>query len=121
MKQNEFEKLVQTALSDIPDEFMNALENIAITVEDEPKRDIAIKLGLAENDILLGLYQGIPLKKRSTWYGNVMPDKITLFKKSIERLYKTPEAIKKAVRKTVIHEIAHYFGIGDARLKELGI
>ncbi|MFC2149788.1 metallopeptidase family protein [Candidatus Auribacterota bacterium] len=117
----EFEKLVREALDDIPEEFLKALQNIEVTVEDEPDERTARQLHLTRNDILLGLYKGVPLPKRSTSYGNVFPDKITIFKNSIERIHSSPEAIKKAVKNTVIHEIAHYFGFDDRYLRELGI
>jgi len=121
MKRSEFKKLVKDALAGIPEEFLNALENIAVTVEDAPSPRIARQLGLKKHDILLGLYQGVPLTGRDTGYGNVLPDKITLYQKQIEELYATPEEIRKAVRETVVHEIAHYFGIGEERLRDLGI
>ncbi len=121
MNRSDFRKLVKEALLEIPAEFLNAFENIEITVQDTPDPKTAKELNLGKEDILMGLYQGVPLTKRDTSYGNVMPDKITLFQKSIETLYKTPEEIKKAVHDTVIHEVAHYFGIGEKRLRDLGI
>lgn len=121
MKRAEFKRLVREALAEIPEQFLRALENIAITVEDAPRPHIARQLGIKKRDILLGLYQGVPLTNRDTGYGNVLPDKITLYQKQIEELYTDPEEIKKAVRETVIHEIAHYFGIGEKRLRDLGI
>lgn len=121
MKRAEFKRLVREAIADIPEQFLRALENIAITVEDAPRPHIARQLGIKKHDILLGLYQGVPLTNRDTAYGNVLPDKITLYQKQIEELYTGPEEIKKAVRETVIHEIAHYFGIGEKRLRDLGI
>jgi predicted Zn-dependent protease with MMP-like domain len=121
MKRSEFKRLVREALAEIPEQFCQALENIAVTVEDAPRPHIARQLCLGKRDLLLGLYQGVPLTKRDTGYGNVLPDKITLYQKQIEALYTEPDAIKRAVRRTVVHEIAHYFGIEEKRLRDLGM
>jgi predicted Zn-dependent protease with MMP-like domain len=88
------------------------LENIEVLVEDEPA---------PEQRNLLGLYEGVPLTQRGMWYTNVLPDRITLFRPTIERAAGgDPRAIERVVRDTVIHEVAHFFGISDARLDELG-
>jgi predicted Zn-dependent protease with MMP-like domain len=93
------------------------MENIEVVVEDEPPPEILA--GMGRSGELLGLYQGIPLTRRG-YYTNVMPDKISIYRGPITRLARTPERIKDQVRRTVIHEIAHHFGIDDARLEELG-
>jgi len=109
MEREEFEKVVKEALKKLPKIFRKKLENIEIVIEDEP----------VVHKSLLGLYQGIPLKKRGFWYGNVMPDKITLFKDNIERLSRSEEDIKEWINKVLIHEIGHYFGFGEEDLRKI--
>lgn len=118
MTQEKFKKLVGEALDDLPYEFAKYLDNVEVTVSDwpTPKEQILVGHGL-----LFGLYRGIPKTRRGLSYSMVLPDKITIFKGPIELVHKSPEAIKLQVRKTVIHEIAHHFGISDERLREIGI
>lgn len=118
-----FERLVEEALASLPDEFLDALENIEVVVEDWPSEQELEEAGLdpRKRYALLGLYHGVPLPERGTWYAGVGPDLITIYQKPIERIAGgDPEAIRKQVRTTVLHEIAHYFGIDDERLAELG-
>jgi predicted Zn-dependent protease with MMP-like domain len=77
-------------------------------------------VGLRPGQTLFGLYEGVPQTQRTSHYGLVLPDKITIFQGPIERLHRSPEAIREQVRRTVIHELAHHFGISDERLRELG-
>ena len=112
-----FEDLVADALDSLPEEFAQRMENVQVVVEDEPPRDMLARL--PRGTTLLGLYHGIPLTSRGQ-YGNVLPDKISIYRGPITRIAGTPERIKHQVRKTVIHEIAHHFGISDERLHELG-
>jgi predicted Zn-dependent protease with MMP-like domain len=78
-------------------------------------------VGTRADGILLGLYQGVPLPRRGSDYGNVLPDKITIYQESIEMIAADPDQIREQVRKTVLHELGHYFGIDDDRLHELGM
>jgi predicted Zn-dependent protease with MMP-like domain len=112
-----FEDLVADALDSLPEEIERAMQNVEVVVEDEPPTDVGAELGPRVE--LLGLYQGVPLTKREH-YTNVMPDKISIYRGPITRLARTPERIKDQVRRTVIHEVAHHFGIDDVRLEELG-
>jgi predicted Zn-dependent protease with MMP-like domain len=112
-----FEELVADALDSLPEEFAQRMENVQVVVEDEPPPEMLARL--ARGTTLLGLYHGIPLTSRGQ-YGNVLPDKISIYRGPITRIARTPERIKYQVRKTVIHEIAHHFGISDERLHELG-
>jgi predicted Zn-dependent protease with MMP-like domain len=112
-----FEDLVAEALDSLPPEFATSMENVQVVVEDEPPREMLA--GMPRGSTLLGLYHGIPLTKREQ-YANVLPDKISIYKGPIIRYARTPDAIREQVRKTVIHEIAHHFGISDERLDELG-
>jgi predicted Zn-dependent protease with MMP-like domain len=119
MRRWHFDKLVAEALDGLPRRFRRLLRNIAVVVESEPSQELLEEMGLWPHRTLLGLYQGIPLTKRGFSYGNVLPDRITIFQKPIEAMCRTPEEMKQAVQDTVIHEIGHYFGLDDDRLEEL--
>ena len=121
MERKEFEKLVRRALKGLPKEFKEKLENVDVVIEDEADIDSARKLGLGSKGRILGLYQGVPLKDRMHYYGMVMPDKITLFKNSIERSCDEGGMdIYEEIKHVLEHEIAHHFGISDKRLKDIG-
>lgn len=115
--ENAFEALVGDALDQIPEALGRYMENVAVFVEDWPTREqLAGRRGT-----LLGLYEGIDLTRRSPLsYGGVMPDRITIFRGPISRMATSREELVGMVRTTVIHEVAHHFGISDARLDELG-
>ncbi len=116
MLRGTFEKLVDEALETLPEEFRSKLANVEVVVEDWPGRQ-ALR---GRSGILFGLYEGIPLSRRGSGYTMVLPDKITIFQGPIESYSQSHEEIKKLVQRVVIHEIAHHFGIDDARLRELG-
>ncbi len=121
MDRSEFEDLVRTALDDLPEEFARHLDNVAVVVEDEPDSELMRSLGLnPRRDTLFGLYQGVPLTHRGASYGNVLPDKISIYYRPLLRHCRTPEQIRHQVRTTVIHEIAHYFGMDDKAIRDLG-
>ena len=117
MDRRTFELLVAKALDDIPEQLGRYMENVAVIVEDWPtRRQLAGRRGT-----LLGLYEGIDLTRRSPLsYGGVMPDKITIFRGPISSIATSDEHLERIVTETVIHEVAHHFGISDARLEELG-
>jgi predicted Zn-dependent protease with MMP-like domain len=116
-----FEELVTEAIESIPDSLWNAVDNIVVTVEEWPSRRQIDSVGLSPGSTLLGLYEGVPLTRRTGGYGLVAPDKITIFRGPILRICPPDEdAIRAQVRQTVLHEVAHHFGISDARLMELG-
>jgi predicted Zn-dependent protease with MMP-like domain len=121
MKREDFEKLVVKALDGLPKVFKDSLENVDVVIEDEPTPGQARLIDAAHRRMVLGLYQGVPLARRSHYYGMVMPDKISVFQKNIERVCRTDEEIVRLVTHTVQHELAHHFGISDQRLKDLGI
>jgi predicted Zn-dependent protease with MMP-like domain len=107
---SDFEALVEDALDALPDDLHDFMSNVAVVVEDEPPPGMP----------LLGLYQGVPLTGRSSAYSGVAPDKITIYRGPIERIAEgDPETLKEQVRRVVLHEVAHHFGISDERLKEL--
>ncbi len=109
VERERFEELVSEALDGIPDEFRKAMRNVAVFVEDAP-----------EDPHLLGLYVGIPLTERTTAYAGVLPDRIMIYRSTICAMCDTEEEVVDEVRKTVVHEVAHHFGIDDARLHDLG-
>jgi predicted Zn-dependent protease with MMP-like domain len=106
-----FEDAVQDAVDGLPADLGAAMSNVAIVVEDEPP----------DGQPLLGLYQGIPLTERTSAYAGAAPDKISVYRGPLERLYgHDPALLRERIRHVVIHEIAHHFGISDERLRELG-
>ncbi len=115
-----FEELVAEALEGLPDEFLARLDNVAVVVETRPSSGQLDVQGLEAGDTLLGLYEGVPLPDREA-YGNVLPDKITIFQRSLQDYCDTPEEIIEQVRVTVVHEVAHFFGIDDDALHEMGL
>ena len=109
-ERDEFERWVEDALDSLPDELSAAISNLAIVIEDEPPSGMP----------LLGLYQGVPLTRRGSAYAGVPPDKITIYRGPLERHYGGDRtALESTVRRVVLHEVAHYFGISDERLREL--
>jgi predicted Zn-dependent protease with MMP-like domain len=114
-----FENLVVAALDTLPEDLLELMNNIEVTFERFPTRAQMQRAGVRRGT-LLGLYEGIPLTQRTSSYSLVVPDKITIFQRPIEQICSTQEEIVAQVRKTVIHEVAHHFGIGEERLQELG-
>ena len=118
MNRKTFEQLVERSLKRLPKKFLDAMENIAIEVEDEPPQDVLDDMGI-ENGALYGLYQGVPLTEREWNFGNVLPDRITIYQGPIERDTRNDEEIEEVVLDTVVHEIGHYFGFDDETLYSL--
>jgi predicted Zn-dependent protease with MMP-like domain len=104
-----FEEMVVTALDGLPPELGRLMRNVAVTVEHRPGPPG-----------LLGLYQGVPLTSRTSQYSGVLPDRITIYRVAICSICRTEQEVAAQVRRTVIHEVAHHFGIDDSRLRELG-
>jgi len=119
MRREEFERLAAEALDDLPVEFAEKMSNIEVAIDDWPTRAQMRRAGVGPEGLLLGLYEGVPLTRRDRGYHLVLPDKITIFQRPIEAVCCTNEEIRSLVRKTVMHEIAHHFGIGEERLREL--
>jgi predicted Zn-dependent protease with MMP-like domain len=116
-----FEELVSEALDLIPDTLWQAINNVAVFVEDWPSTYQLARTALPPGNLLLGLYEGVPLTARTAGYNLIPPDKITIFRRPILRVCAHNEAAVRAqVHRTVLHEIAHHFGISDERLHELG-
>ena len=115
LRRARFARVVRRALAELPAEFRDRMRNIEILVDDEP--DPAL---VEERGDLLGLYEGTPLTERGL-DEPYLPDRITIFRKPIERMTASPRAQAEIIRDTVVHEIAHHFGITDERLGELGL
>ena len=115
----DFEALVFEALTRLPRRFKSRLDNVDIVIQDWPTPEQLEKVGVKKRYDLLGLYEGIPLAARGANYNMVLPDKITIFRKPIERLGLSGEALENEIADVVRHELAHHFGIGDERLAEL--
>jgi predicted Zn-dependent protease with MMP-like domain len=113
-----FYELVEEAMQEIPDYFRERLDNISVDVV--PLAPPELARDMKKNPWqLLGVYQGVPYTKRNQWYANVMPDRILIFQKPIESLCRTRAGIRRLVRRVVIHEVGHYFGLSDAELHKL--
>lgn len=110
MSRERFEDLVRDALDEVPDELLRLMDNVVVLVEDDSP----------EGDGLLGLYEGHALTERGWHYAGVLPDRITIFRRPILRICSTEEEVVEEVAVTVVHEIAHHFGIDDERLHQLG-
>ena len=119
MDREKFKWLVTRAVEALPEEFISKLENIDVVVEGWPTPGQLASVGLKRGQSLLGLYEGVPLTKRGSHYGLVAPDKITIFQKPIEAKCRHDTRITAEIQSVVQHEIAHHFGIGDARLEQI--
>lgn len=117
----EFRTLVREAVASLPDKLLKNVHNVDIVIERRPNARDRKRSGIGQDGLLLGLYHGIPLTKRGEFYNLVAPDKISLYQEHIEAVCRTDEEVKEQVRKTVLHELGHYFGIDDDRLHELGM
>jgi predicted Zn-dependent protease with MMP-like domain len=119
MDRERFERLVAEAIESLPADFKEKIDNLAVVVEDIPSPRDARRFARGRG-LLLGLYQGQPLTSRDSRYGMAFPDKISIYQANIETICGSDAEIRREVRKTVLHEIAHHFGIDDERLHELG-
>lgn len=111
ISRDRFDELAEAALTDIPRELTELLDNVAMFVEDEPP---------ADHPGLLGYYEGVALTERDSGYSGVLPDRIVIFRSPILAICSTEDDVVREIRITVVHEIAHHFGIDDRRLHELG-
>ncbi len=118
--QEEFQRLVEEALDDLPPVFRERIENVAIAVEEWPDRETMRLAGVRRPEELLGFYHGIPLTKRGRGYNLVSPDEISLYRRPILLHARSLPQLRAVVRRVLLHELAHYFGIDDDRLAEIG-
>ncbi len=116
----EFERMVAAVLDDLPQDIARYLENVEVVVAWWPTRSQLRRAGIPPGRTLLGLYEGVPLTRRGISYGLVPPDKITLFQGPLQAQARDLEDLRAHVRRTLLHELAHHFGISDERLRELG-
>lgn len=114
----DFHELVEKALEGLPEELSALVDNVAILIEDWPSPDLRI-VAESPNEVLYGLYEGVPLTERGVGYYGVMPDTITIFRGPLERDFPWEE-LEEQVRITVVHEIAHHFGFDEESLEDLG-
>jgi len=118
MTREEFEKIVTEGIEAIPEKFLKKLKNVVIVIDDEPTPIQKEKLKLRQGWSLFGLYEGVPQISRGANYSAVLPDKITIFQKSIEAAAGDEKNIKEIVKNTVWHEIAHHFGMSEVRVRQ---
>ena len=119
ISREQFQNLVLQALSDLPEDVRHSLQNVDVVVDDVASMNQIVGTGIENAMDLLGLYEGIPLTERYG-YEMVLPDKVTLFQKPIESICDTQEQMAEEISKTLIHEIAHHFGLDDDHLDRLG-
>jgi predicted Zn-dependent protease with MMP-like domain len=122
LSREEFEILTQQVFDSLPEHFQQNMENVRVVVENEPSPETLRRMKIQSTSSLLGLYEGVPLNKRGTWYGMypVEPDKISLYKRNIERGTQTLHELTERIRDTLIHEIAHYFGMSETEVRAAG-
>ncbi len=120
MSRRKFETLVERALQTISAEIRTRMDNVGLVVEDWPDEAQYATVGLEPGETLFGLYEGVPLIERGVVADPLLPDKITIFQGPLEEACETDDEMAEEIRKTVVHEIGHHFGIDDARLADLG-
>lgn len=111
-----FARLVREALADLPPAFARRLDNVAVVIADRPSAAQLRALGLGPDETLFGLYEGTPIGERGTSYHLVLPDRVTVYREPILEACATTQEMKAEIRLTVIHELGHYFGLGDDEL-----
>ena len=119
MRERNFEKLVDQTIKELPKEIFERMENVAIVIEKNPSPAQLGKTGIKSGSLLLGLYQGVPKTKWGRGFGNVLPDKITIFQEPIERLARSEDKVLGILKNTIFHEIAHHFGFDEKGIREL--
>jgi predicted Zn-dependent protease with MMP-like domain len=121
MNRHRFRALVAEAIDELPERFVCHLSNIEVLVDDEPAAELLEELGLhSRHDTLLGLYEGTPLNERASDDSFFLPDRITLYYRPLLRACRNPVALRREIRKTLVHEIAHYFGMEDEEIEREG-
>jgi len=119
MKRIEFEKLTEQAISDLPEHIKSKIDNVEILVENEPSKEQLQKIKVGSKYSLLGLYEGVPQNVWGRGFGNILPDKITIFQKAIESYADSKKELIELIKNTVRHEIAHHFGFNEEGVKSL--
>jgi predicted Zn-dependent protease with MMP-like domain len=119
MTREKFERLVVEAITLIPKRFRREMKNLALVVEDEPSIALLQEMEVVPPDSLYGLYQGTPLPERSWGFGNVLPDRITLYQRPIEEDCDDEDDIRAVIGETLIHEVGHYFGLSEEEIEDI--
>jgi predicted Zn-dependent protease with MMP-like domain len=119
MTDEQFDELITRAMNELPQKYIKGLQNVAIVMADEPSPEQIQKMKIGNYQILLGLYEGIPLTQRGSNYNLVLPDKITLFKNSILAVSNNETELFERIKRTLWHEIAHYYGLNHKRIDEI--
>lgn len=119
MTREHFEKLVAKAVRGIPKRFRDEMRNVAVVVEDYPEPELLEEMGVAPPETLYGLYQGTPLPEREWAHGNVLPDRITIYRQPITEDCDYDDEVIRAIGETVIHEFGHYFGLSEEEIEEI--
>jgi predicted Zn-dependent protease with MMP-like domain len=115
-----FENLISQAIDELPEKFRTKLQNVAIIVEDYPSEELKRQMDISEDDTLFGLYEGVPLTQRGYFDQPLYPDRILIFQKALEDECDTTDELKEELKTTLVHEVAHFFGMDDDYLEELG-
>ncbi|MCD6289046.1 MAG: metallopeptidase family protein [Anaerolineae bacterium] len=115
-----FDRLVAEAMASLPDEIRERMDNVVVTVADWPTCAELTRAGVPAGASLFGLYEGVPLTQRTSNYGLVPPDKITLFRGPLLTYFRDPDVLREQIRRTIIHEVAHHFGMSEAQIHRLG-
>lgn len=116
----QLDQMVKSAIAKLPEQFRAALEVVPVRVRDRPSLEMLRSVGLDESELLLGLYEGVPLTKRSVGDAPRVPDQITLFREDLEDACDSTEQLEEEVRITLFHELGHYFGFDEEQLDNLG-
>ncbi|HOB76131.1 MAG TPA: metallopeptidase family protein [Phycisphaerae bacterium] len=120
LSDEEFELVVEEAIASIPEGFQRYLEDLVVDIEDMPDKTTCQDVGVRDPRGLLGLYRGVPLTKRHVEDPYRYPERIVIYQRNIERICRTREQMVNQIRKTVLHEIGHHFGLSERQLRELG-
>lgn len=123
MERERFEELMEESLRELPAIFREKVENLAIMVEDEPEEQARFRHGPrgGPRRLLLGIFQGVPATQKSVWDIVTAPNRIVLYQKNIEAICRNDDEIREQVRKTVMHELGHYFGMTEEQLRQAGL
>lgn len=116
---NQFDLLITRAMEELPQDYIKGLDNVAIVMADDPTPEQIHKMKIRDGAVLLGLYEGIPLTQRGNGYTFVLPDKITLFKNSILRVVHSNDELFGQIKRTLWHEIAHFYGLNHKQMEDL--
>jgi len=119
MTDEKFDELITRAMNELPQKYIKGLQNVAIVMADEPTGEQYQKMKIDNQHLLLGLYEGIPLTQRGSGYNLVLPDKITLFKNTILTVSHSEEGLFEQIKRTLWHEIAHYYGLDHNRIDKI--